>query len=193
MPEVTIDYYGMTGIGRNVTEAKRDAGERIRKALDGNYEPSIIRWRQYLVVLARHPRYGWGYRISNPKEGEIRERAYLNSCYEDQREALVNLCHHIGDIARPFDEDPALTWPLFEALIHPERRAREEFARFRDNVNRQYTFQARYRHAKNMGMLDGDAYNWAHMNPCCQDLWRGTESLFAVVPWENAECAAAAR
>ena len=29
MPTVTIDYYGVEGSGRNVTEAKKDAGRKI--------------------------------------------------------------------------------------------------------------------------------------------------------------------
>lgn len=188
MNKVTIDYYGMAGTGRNVTEAKRDAGEQIRKALDGDFTPSLIHWREYTVLVAREPKFGCGYRISHRKDGEIRERMYLNHQDGDEHEVLVRLCHHIGDIARPFDEDPALTRPLFDALIRPYREAEREFAKFVDTAKRNYTFQARYRHAERvLGMQTNDAHNWAGMNPCSRELWQGTEGMFTVVPWENAQ------
>jgi hypothetical protein len=56
VPNVTIEYYGVNGTGRNVTEAKRDAGEQIRKALDGDYTPSLIHWGGYTVMFWREPK-----------------------------------------------------------------------------------------------------------------------------------------
>ena len=187
MPNVTIEYYGVTGTGRNVTEAKRDAGEQIRKALDGDYTPSLIHWRQYTVLMARDPKFGWGYRISHAAEqGEtIRERMCMWLNGESEEACLLALVKHVGDIARPTGEDPKETKPLFDILRGTA--AAQAYQDFRHNCQRNDQFQMRYRHAVDvLGMKEGDAHNWAGMNPCTYDAWKGTESMFSVPAWEVA-------
>jgi hypothetical protein len=186
MPNVTIEYYGVTGTGRNVTEAKRDAGEQIRKALDGDYTPSLIHWRQYTVLMARDPKFGWGYRISHAAEqGEtIRERMWLNTNGETQEACLLALVKHIGDIARPTGEDPKATKPLFDILRGTE--AANAYRDFRQSCQRNDQFHLRYRHAIDvLHMKEGDAHAWAGMNPSTYDTWKGTEFMFHEPAWEQ--------
>lgn len=80
---VRITYYGMDGEGRNVTEAKKDAGRKIEEALHGNYTPFVLARDGVAFVAHRNPQ-GWGYTIfrddesggssycSDTREGTIR-------------------------------------------------------------------------------------------------------------------------
>lgn len=53
MNKVKITYYGMDGEGKNVTEAKRDAGRKIEQAMAGNYCPTVLSWRGCQVLVWR--------------------------------------------------------------------------------------------------------------------------------------------
>ena len=65
MQQVTIQYYGMDGTGRTVTEAKRDAGTKIERALTGHYTPAFIRAGDLLGFIWREPG-GYYYKIIRP-------------------------------------------------------------------------------------------------------------------------------
>jgi hypothetical protein len=187
MPNVTLEYYGVIGTGKNVTEAKRDAGEQIRKALDGDYSPALIHWRQYTVLVWREPKLGWGYRISHPdaQGAEIYERMWLSYSGENREEVLLSLVKHIADIARPIGEDPKESLPFFQILHH--REAVNAYREFADTCRRNDQFQRRHRHAVDvLHMASNDAHNWAGMNPSTWESWKGTESLFAIPEWETA-------
>lgn len=57
---VSITYFGMDGIGRTVTEAKRDAGAKIERALNGNYWPVMLSAGEHTYIAYRDP-CGWNY------------------------------------------------------------------------------------------------------------------------------------
>lgn len=66
MKQVTINYYGVEGVGKNVTEAKREAGAIIERAMTGNYIPRYkIGWR-HTIIIWRDPLYGWQATIIYP-------------------------------------------------------------------------------------------------------------------------------
>ena len=182
--KINLEYFGMPGSGATVKEAKLDAGRRIEEALDGDYTPSLIHWRQFTVLLARDPKYGWGYRISHP--GEIQERMYLNSRDGDRDECLKVLVMHIADIARPTGENPEDSLPLFN-ILSGHIAKHNAYREFVDNCIRSDRFQLRYRHAKDvLGMTDVEAHDWAGMNPANRERWQGTEAIFEKPAWEAA-------
>ena len=189
MAKITLDYYGMTGTGATVKEAKLDAGRQIEQALNGDYTPSLIHWRQYTVLMAREPRQGWGYRISHPtpEHGEtIQERMWLNGGHEDRDACLLQLVKHIADIARPTGENPEASLPFFN-ILPGHTMQHDAYRDFVDNCKRTDRFQLRHRHATDVLQLpNGDAHAWAGMDPSRYDLWKGTESMFDKPAWEAA-------
>lgn len=58
MATVTIEYFGMDGAGRTLTDAKKDAGRKIEAAMKGSYEPTVLASRGVVILLWRDP-YGW--------------------------------------------------------------------------------------------------------------------------------------
>ena len=59
MKTVRIEYYGMEGSGRNVTEAKKDASQKLTAAIRGSYEPLLLTLGDHQQLIWRHPRQGW--------------------------------------------------------------------------------------------------------------------------------------
>jgi len=96
MPTVRIDYFGMDGSGRNVTEAKKDAGAKIEEALSGDYSPVLIRSNGEGVLIFREPKYGWGYALIHPDtQGVIRSNG---SAYPTKNEAELKARNHLAQI-----------------------------------------------------------------------------------------------
>jgi len=100
---VRITYYGMEGEGRNLTEAKKDAGVKIERALSGSYDPSLLRRGKYLIFIWRMPD-GWGYKFVDlqfppPKEEES-DRGI--TCYaiggedQDYKAVLNRALYHVA-------------------------------------------------------------------------------------------------
>ena len=101
MATVRIEYYGMDGVGRNVTEAKRDAGAKIENALSGDYSPIIVRANGEAVLIFREPRYGWGYALLHPDtHGLLRSNG---STYDERDEAERKARSHLAQIVFSYD------------------------------------------------------------------------------------------
>ena len=58
MSKINIEYYGVHGEGRTVKEAKANAGRKISEAMNGSYEPVIVRGERLLGIVWRHPLFG---------------------------------------------------------------------------------------------------------------------------------------
>lgn len=158
MTKVRISYFGMDGEGRNLTEAKKDAGNKIEKALAGSYTPEILTHRGYAVLLYREPS-GWASRlIADPQRGLVGGHVYGSSIgtYERVKQStLLNLAQ--------------LGWEPKDGLDAPE------FVRGREMVN-EFTgwvrFQMRYAFARNeKGLSDFDAHAYAGCDPSRPELW----------------------
>ena len=98
MATVTIEYYGMEGQGRTVTEAKRDAGAKIEKALGGDWTPRLLTSRGWTILLYREPS-GWHSAItcdadSGPRTGNVHGTNYRD--YEDCHESALA---HLGQLS----------------------------------------------------------------------------------------------
>jgi len=94
--KVQITYYGMDGEGKNLTEAKKDAGSKIEKALHGYYTPRILRHGDQMALVAREPLSGWGYRlIYADTEGPV----YLSMSRGTAEEVIHSAYHHMAQNA----------------------------------------------------------------------------------------------
>src|SRR5262245_2680944 len=148
MPTVRIDYFRMEGDGRNVTEARRDAGRKIQQALTGDYHPELLEWRGFAVLVWREPS-GWRMRNVADESGFRAGTQYGCSGYADRQDCLKAARRHLAQLVwRPEDGDE---W--FPAFMSDRR----EQAGFREWVR----FQHRYARARAAGLPDGDAHAYA--------------------------------
>ena len=143
MTTVNVTYFGMEGSGRNLTEAKREAGRKIEAVLDGNYYPTILSWRDYSILVYREPG-GWHAAIIREPQG-MRTEVNGCRCGATKDEALASAR---GNLAQ-------LGWAHADGATVPDflkdRAERSEFLRWID-------FQLRYRRAKESGLNDNDAH-----------------------------------
>ena len=91
--KVTIEYFGMEGIGKNVTEAKKDAGRKIEKAMTGGYTPVILSAGDDTVVIFRSPD-GWRYGFL--RNGDI---TGIQGQADDRQEVEKHARRHLGNNA----------------------------------------------------------------------------------------------
>lgn len=117
---IKIDYYGVEGSGRTVTEAKKDAGQKIRDMLAGSYMPHVVTYRGWAMLVYREPFSGWCTRTIADDEG-IRSGTDGGSChgYNDQFDAMKAARMHVAQMA--WTEADGLTAPAFL----PDQEARE--------------------------------------------------------------------
>ena len=146
MTTVRIEYYGMDGQGKNVTEAKRDASIKIEKALGGDYSPVIIRANGEGVLIFRTPRDGWGYALLHP---DTQGRVYSNGgTYPTQQEAERRARAHLAQ--NVFEHDG----PDGTEVIKDKRDL--------DEHKRWVEWQRLYKRWRDAGATD----NVAHSNAC---------------------------
>jgi len=113
MSKVTIEYFGMSGEGRTVTEAKRDAGSKIESALKGHYTPTIISWRGWSMLIYREPS-GWHYRgIVSPEHGVTEGKVWGNGAYDAEEDALRAARHHMAQNGMDWTTDTPEDCPAF--------------------------------------------------------------------------------
>lgn len=170
MARVTIEYFGMTGSGATVTEAKRDAGQRIEQALEGDYSPIVARWRGHTVLAFRHPRYEWGYRFLN--ESAVQSVSQCCSGYTSREECLRAMLIHIADIGMSVDDCPESIDPMFEPYTGLRQREiddiKQEFAR---RLTYHQMIHSRMTEAEKIGLVGEDARDYAMRNPARRELW----------------------
>ena len=96
MQTVKIEYFGMSGQGKNLTEAKRDAGASIERALSGNYHPWAATAEGHTLIVYRDP-WGWWYDLvePNPESGYLRGVSGFASLDEAKQHGLSHLCQNI--------------------------------------------------------------------------------------------------
>ena len=121
---VRITYFGADGEGSTVTEARRDAGERIGRMLGGSYTPQLIGSLRdnYSALLWREPKYGWNYKIIGPEQPE----GALHSCTsgDDYESAKRHATRHLATLL--FDAGDPATWQRSLDLV--EKADRREIA-----------------------------------------------------------------
>lgn len=142
MATVTIDYFGMSGTGRNVTEAKRDAGRRIEKAMNGDYTPFILQAGDETIVGHRDPRFEWEYAFV--RDGQL---SGGSTCIGGRDECERRARRHLGDIAT--DWRTCLT----PADVHPIVLDADD----RKDVAQRCQWQRDYHAARAAGLDDNNA------------------------------------
>jgi hypothetical protein len=151
MSTVRVTYYGVDGEGRNVTEAKRDAGTKIEAAMTGSYSPTVLQSRGTAIVLWRDP-WGWQSCFLSHK-GEFREHKYgLNGCshkdyYEAYASALMSLAQDTWDgseMVPPCLAEVEYLAKLGKKLMDRDTAGRRLLGDFRSWRG----FQLAYQHAK---------------------------------------------
>jgi hypothetical protein len=158
--QVNITYYGMEGTGRNVTDAKRDAGAKIERALSGDYTPDLVSYRGQAILIYRTPG-GWNSCVLSDSAG-LRNGPCYGTTYPGS--------YSREDVIREAREHLAqLTWTPEDGLIPPpflkDRRSLSDYKTWAE-------FQLRYREARTRGMDDNDAHSFAARNPQRPELWK---------------------
>lgn len=155
---VRITYFGMEGEGRTLTDAKRDAGAKIERALSGpeGWNPQIVSWRGFAVLVYRTPE-GWHSALIIDA-GETRVSICYGSNEGDKAAALRGARLHVAQCGWTHADGET----LWEGLTDREEK-REHLSWVR--------FQIRYRAARARGLSDNDAHSYAGRNPGRADLW----------------------
>lgn len=166
MSKVTVEYHGVTGVGKNVTEAKRNAGEKIREMIAGNYTPEIIAYRDCAALVWREPD-GWRYRLINLGDGEgLRHGPQYGTLghwtgADGKSETMSAARYSLAQCGW----SPADGTTMPEILKNADRRAHDEFTSWAQ-------FQVRYALAKARGMTEIDCHDYAGKNPMRPEVWR---------------------
>ena len=170
--KVRITYYGMEGEGATMKEAKADAGRQLEAAMQGDYSPFTVVWRGIVAILVRAPKTGYGYRMIHMNESDKPETSHSMNylATQDFEDARFQMIRHLADITRKAGE---LDSPLFDYLRTNTATAyRREFV---EHSKREDYTRARFLIAEHaMKLPNGDAHDWACMNPARAELWQGS-------------------
>jgi hypothetical protein len=167
MSIVKIDYYGVEGQGRNVTEAKKDAGAKIKAGMTGDCQPYVICWRGWAKIVYFDPRSGYcDAMLREGDTGVMRVGSlYGRSCGPDawDRKVIIQrAAAHVlqcGWAADDCEKVPA-DFPI--DIGAPAEREHASWARW----------QIRYQEARTAGLGDNDAHDYAGRNPARPELWK---------------------
>ena len=155
--KVRITYYGMDGAGRNLTEAKQDAGRKIEASLAGDYNPVLLSCRSYQVLIYREPG-GWCFlTVATPNNGPKNETLYGCPNYKDRYTALRDARTHLAQIA----------WQPEDGELPPIKLDRSQTREFSSWA----TFQLRYQDGITAGLSQHDAHAYAGKDPSRPELW----------------------
>ena len=151
MATVQIEYFGMEGIGKTVTEAKRDAGSKIEKAMQRHYQPMILSWRGNTKLLWATT-LGWR-SCWLTDNGQMKDEIYGGSGDNSDKDDEIRSC--LSCLAqsgwKPEDGDSCDLLDKHRLATHAMR------SDFRSWVK----FQLRYRVAKEKGFNDCDCHAYA--------------------------------
>lgn len=156
MATVTVDYFGMSGTGRTVTEAKRDAGAKLQKAMEGDYAPHFLHYRGYAILVTRSP-HGWDTAIiCEPTGFRDGGRVSVSANYHTEEEVLSSARSQLAQLG----------WTHEDGLTAPGWLNRDEQREFLWWAE----FQLRFRTATQAGLCHNDAHSYAGRNPARPEL-----------------------
>jgi hypothetical protein len=144
MKQITLEYYGMTGTGSTLKEAKADAGAKIAKAMNAEYTPYQMCLGDVIGILYRTPA---GY-CTSVKAGKHTGDVYGTMHGDCTRgEAMLSMRRHMADVAG-IDAEQAAAWF------------------YKDPIGLSYwkdkqAFQLAYKHGKAQGIPDADIHTYA--------------------------------
>lgn len=188
--EITLNYYGMSGTGPTVKEAKAAAGAKLEAWVKDDHNPVLLNWRGTLLVMSRDA-HGWGYRMYDL--ADLKTVTFTSHCscgMGSRSECLLAAVKHLADIKRQYGER---TCELFGILHRTTEMLRIE-RDFAADAERQDQFRDRHRFAVEVMKLPSNtAHNWAGMNPYEYELWQGTERIGKDYPLPTPELLDSAR
>lgn len=157
MTAVSIEYYGMNGSGKNLTEAKRNAGAKIERALEGTYWPSVISFKGWLAFIYRDPVSGWWYQLLSPEEQRNfaikATRIHGTTNYDEFEDAVRHARSHLAQCL--IDPSDTMTYEHTNEVILNDADRKEHAY--------QCNWQLCYRTWSNLGKDD---------NECREHAWR---------------------
>ena len=150
MSKITLDYFGSSGTGATVKEAKLDAGRKIEALHSGTWTPVIREWRGYAVLIHRNLN-GWEYCfIQHP--GEPLHIPPGCSCgFHDRADAVKSAERHIADVGWTC-ADPLEAFPVWFGTD-----ANREHTNLRREIIDGRKWQLQMRHLVNAGIPDETA------------------------------------
>ena len=149
MSSVTVDYFGVSGTGRTVKQAKEDAGSKIRRVVK-HVSPRVWTWRGWSVVVYVTPE-GEGYMLIHPDDDG---RKHCCSFGSDCEQSAVK---HMLSNARNGEGDFELPEWLPNSVV-----GKDLIAEWKRNDK----FQAAYRAARETGIPDHECHEVA-----CSAMW----------------------
>lgn len=151
MATVTIDYFGVEGSGKNVTEAKRDAGAKIQQLVKHCHPRMYSRRGEHVVIYPDPHGGGWYSLLHADGDGETISSSSCVS-FRDAEESGVR--HLLSNVRAIGD---------FDVPAWARRIIRDVPALIRDWKDND-AFQRAYRHAETLRVdeMDGmDPHRWA--------------------------------
>ena len=143
MTKITLEYFGMTGTGATVKEAKQDAGVKLTAAMSKHYEPKIFQWKSHIGLVWNTPRevcsgYVHDGRISGVCCNGIDD--FDTTCMRMR----YNLAQNGADI---FDDE-------IPAIIAKDKDIHRDYARW-------LGFQRAFKHSEKINPAPFDHHRWA--------------------------------
>jgi hypothetical protein len=158
MATVRVTHIGMEGEGRTLAAAKQDAARKAEAALTGEYTPHYVKHAGSIAVIAREPQYGWGYRIIYP-DSSTSDALFLQGqggTANSKKDVIESAAWHLAQNAGHYDG--------LEAIIPAKRR---------NELDRYFESQARYKEAIDRGMSDEEARSYAFGTPSSTNQAKG--------------------
>lgn len=118
---VRIEYFGMDGEGRNVTEAKKDAGRKLEQFVRQAGMPKFLCYRSATIVMWRG-KEDWLYGFL--RDGDISGWSYHPGGYDECRMAAA---HHLAQ--NECDQDEIITESDVPEFV-TDRHDRRELVRY---------------------------------------------------------------
>ena len=141
MATVTIEYFGFEGVGRNVTEAKRDAGRKIEALHRGSWSPILLDGGSYRMLLYR-TLDGWR-SASIDTDGKTGGMQWHDSLEEAEKSCRRHVASNVTDWRTCFTADD-----VHPICIDPKDRA---------DIAHTCQWQRDYRRAVDAGLDDMNA------------------------------------
>lgn len=171
--KITVEHYGVEGTGRNVTEAKRDAGIKIAWALR-DHTPNVITWRGHVGLYWRTPT-GYATATIDPSDKhEGYTYCWCSTCEHDEATICSEVMLHLMDMTMTRDDwanidVDSIDWP------------RRMLPKHRDDFRTRVAFVRRYNRAVSAGLNTNDAHEYACQGPCyTAELRERVEGMVAV-------------
>lgn len=161
MSTVHVVHHGMPGQGKNVTEAKKDAGRKLEQAVSGSYEPAVISFRGQAVLVYRH-QFGWDYCTLADERG-FRTSLCTGTFQFSKGTALDMARFHLAQ----------MTWLPADGNETPLPLEGPFLREFRNWAE----FQLRYVEGIENGLGPVDAHDYAGRNPARPELWSTTQPV----------------